>query len=97
MLKLVAAAALGILLAESAAVAGRCKVQNAKPAGQWTFVQVYDTDTSHVVLRQAIDGVDTKNVTVSGHRVRVDHKLAGHRNYKQGTVAVCKDGNVIKF
>lgn len=97
MLKLVAAAALGLLLVESGAVAGTCKVKNSKPAGHWTFVQVYDADTNNVVLRQAINGGDTKNVTVSRHSVRVDHKFAGQRQYKTGAVAACKDGNTIKF
>jgi len=97
MRKLIGLFALAALVAESPALADSCKVRNGRSPGSWIFVQVYDADTGHVVLRQAINGGDSKEVTVSGHRARVDQKPAGHRNYDTGAVAVCKRGGTITF
>jgi hypothetical protein len=97
MRRIAALAALLALLGESPALAESCKVRNGRSAGNWIFVQVYDVDKGQVVLRQAINGGDSKDVTVSGHRARVDQKPAGHRNYKAGAVAACKGGNTISF
>jgi hypothetical protein len=97
MFKLVTLVAVGAFLGESAALAGSCNVQSSKPHGHWTFVHVYDVDNGHIVLRQAINGGDSKHVTVSGHRLRVEHKTAGHRMYRADPEADCKDGNTVKF
>lgn len=84
-------------LLEGAAVAGTCKVQNAAKPGDWRFVHVYDVKKSEIVLRQAINGGDSKSVTVSGDRVRVNHKYPGSKGYKAGPVVACKNGNIVKF
>jgi len=97
MWKLIGLFAAVALLGENAASAETCKVRNHRAPGDWTFVHVYDVDTGHVVLRQAINGGDSKEVTVSGHRARVDQKPAGHRQYKTGAIAVCKGGNTVSF
>ena len=97
MRKLIGLFVLSALLAGSPALAETCKVHNNRSPGSWIFVQVYDADTGHVVLRQAINGGDSKEVTVSGHRARVDQKPAGHRNYSTGAVSACKKGNTITF
>ena len=85
------------LLGEGVALAGNCKVRNSRAPGDWTFVHVHDVDTGQIVMRQAINGGDSKNVTVSGRRVRIDQKPAGHRQYKTGAITVCKGGNTISF
>jgi hypothetical protein len=97
MLSLVTLIAVSALLGESPALAKGCKVQSSKAPGQWTFVRVHDVDTGQVVLRQGINGGDSKHVTVSGHRIRIEHKLAGHKNYRSDAVADCKGGNTVKF
>jgi hypothetical protein len=97
MWKLIGLVAAIALLGESAALAETCKVRNHRAPGDWVFVHVHDADTGQIVLRQAINGGDSKNVTVSGHRARVDQKPAGYRQYKTGSIAVCKGGNTISF
>ena len=92
---LIGIAAASIL--EGAAVAGTCKVQSWAAAGDWRFVDVYDVTKSEIVLRQAINGGDSKDVTVTGDRIRVNHKRSGNRNYAAGPVADCKNGNTVKF
>jgi hypothetical protein len=84
------------LLVPSTALAESCKVQNSNAAGQWKFVRVYDADTGQVVLRQAINGGDSKDVTVSGTRARVEYKLAGDAQYHSATIGTCKAGSVLK-
>lgn len=96
-LKLLTLIAIGAVLGETAALAGTCKVQSSKAPGQWTFVRVYDLDTGKVVLRQGINGGDSKEVTVKGHRMKIEHKLAGHRNYVAGPMTDCKAGQTVKF
>ena len=86
-----------LLLVDSAAIAATCKVQNAGPPDQWRFVHVYDVDRGKIVLRQAIKSGDSKEVTVSGDRVRVDHRLAGSTQYATGPIAQCNEGATIKF
>jgi len=95
-LKPVALFAIAALLVESAALAESCKVQSTSPPGQWKFVRAYDPDTNEVVLRQAINGGDSKPVTVAGDHVRVEYKLPGHTRYQPAVVAPCKDGNVVR-
>ena len=84
-------------LLEGTAAAGTCKVQNTAAPGQWRFVHVYDVKKSEIVLRQAINGGDSKEVTVSGERVRVNHKHPGGKTYTAGAIAICKNGNTVKF
>ena len=84
-------------LLEGGAFAGTCKVQNAAKPGDWRFVHVYDVKKSEIVLRQAINGGDSKEVTVSGERVRVNHKRPGSKAYAAGAIAICKNGNTVKF
>jgi hypothetical protein len=91
------ASVLAAALLEGAAFAGTCSVQNSAAPGDWRFVHVYDVKKSEIVLRQAINGGDSKEVTVSGNKIRVDHKRAGNRNYATGPVTACKDGNTVKF
>jgi len=86
-----------ILLAESSAVAESCKIENAGPPDEWRFVQVYDVDRGQIVLGQAIKSGDKKEVSVSGEKVRVDHKFPGWTTYATGPVLICKGGNTIRF
>ena len=86
-----------MLLAESAAFAGSCKIENSGPPDEWRFVQIYDVDRGQIVLGRAIKSGDSKEVTVSGERVRVDHKLPGGTQYATGPVVICKGGNTIRF
>jgi len=86
-----------MVLAESAAVAESCKIENGGPPDEWRFVQVYDVDRGQIVLGKAIKSGDSKEVTVSGQRVRVDHKLPGGTAYATGPVVICKGGNSIRF
>ena len=84
------------MLAPSTALADTCKVQNSSPPGLWKFVRAYDADTGKEVLRRTINGGDSVEVTVTGSRIRVEYKLAGHRHYLPGVVATCKDGNTLR-
>ena len=84
------------VLVPSTAFADSCKVQNSSPPGQWKFVRVYDADTGQIVLRQAINGGDSKDVTLTGTRARVEYKLAGDAQYHSATIETCKAGSVLK-
>jgi hypothetical protein len=95
-LKPVALFTIAMLLGEGGALAESCKVQSSSPPGQWKFVRAYDPDTGAVVLRQAINGGDSKSVTVSGRHVRVESKLPGHTHYQPAVVASCKGGNTVR-
>jgi hypothetical protein len=95
-LKAVVLFAIAALLGESGALAGSCRIQSTNPPGQWKFVRAYDPDNGTIVLRQAINGGDSKQVTVSGHHVRVESKLPGHTHYHSGPVAPCKGGNIVR-
>lgn len=86
-----------MLLAESAAVAENCKIENGGPPDEWRFVQVFDVDRGQIVLGKAIKSGDSKEVTVTGERIRVDHKLPGGTQFATGPVVVCKGGNTIRF
>lgn len=97
MFRIATLALIGAVLGESAAAAESCKVQSSKPPGQWTFVRVHDVDKDQVVLRQGINGGDAKRVEVSGHRIRIEQKPAGHRNYRSGPVTDCKGGRTVRF
>ena len=90
-------AIIAMLLAESAAVAENCKIENGGPPDEWRFVQVFDVDRGQIVLGQAIKSGESKEVTVSGERVRVDHKFPGWTTYATGPVLTCKGGNTIRF
>jgi hypothetical protein len=96
LLSLLALASVGAMLVESAALAETCMIEITGPSGQWKFVHVYDAATGTVVLRQAIKAGDSRPVTVSGDRVRVDWKFPGYVDYVPGAVSQCKDGNRIK-
>jgi hypothetical protein len=89
-------AAIAAILVAHEARAESCKVESTSPPGQWKFIRAFDADTGKVVYQQAINGGDSKPVTVSGERVRVDYKLPGHTVYQTGTVAPCKGGNTVK-
>ena len=93
---LAAAAIIAASLVGHEARAESCKVESASQPDQWKFIRVYDADTGKIVYQQAINGGDSKPVTVSGERVRVDYKLPGHTVYQTGTVAACKGGNTVK-
>ena len=95
--KLLVLVAIAALSAESPALAKSCRIQSTDPPGQWKFFRAYDADTGAVVLRQAINGGDSKPVTVSGRRVRVETKLPGHTRYQPAVVVACTGGNTIKF
>jgi hypothetical protein len=84
------------LLIEAQALAETCNVQVTGPADQWKFVHVYDVATGEIVLRQAIKSGESKPVTVSGDKVRVDWKLPGYQKYRTGPVVECKSGNTVK-
>jgi hypothetical protein len=90
------AAMIAAILVGYEAHAESCKVESASPAGQWKFIRAYDADTGKVVFQQALNGGDSRPVTVSGERVRVDYKLPGHTVYQTGAVAPCKGGNSVK-
>ncbi|MFL6733516.1 MAG: hypothetical protein ACJ8EY_02340 [Sphingomicrobium sp.] len=79
------------------ALASSCKVQNASAPGHWKFIRAFDPVNQEQVLGQAIDGGDTKSLTVKGKTVRVDSKLAGHVNYSRARVLTCKGGNIIRL
>ncbi len=81
----------------SGAIAGTCNIQSTRAPGQWKFVKVYDLDTGEVVLQKAINGGETREVTVRGHRMRVDWKLPGGKNYKAGAEAICADGHTVSI
>ena len=78
------------------AMAGTCKLESTRPAGEWKFVRVFDVDTGKIVLQRAIKAGVAYDVTVSGYRVRVDSKLAGGIKYESGPILACVDGNRIK-
>ncbi len=80
----------------SEAIAGTCNVQSTRAPGHWKFIKVYDVDTGKIVLQKVMNGGEHREVTVPGERVRVDWKLPGGKDYKHGTVALCKDGNTIR-
>ena len=86
-----------MLLAETAAARESCKIENAGPADEWRFVQVCDVDRGQIVLGQAIKDGDSKEVTVSGERIRVDHKFPGWTTYATRPVVTCKGGNTISL
>src|SRR5688500_5188904 len=89
--------AIAAFLSPAEAFAGSCSIQSTRAPGEWKFAKVYDADTGKIVLRQVVNGGDTKQVVVSGERVRVDSKLPGDIDYRTGSVALCKDENIIKF
>ncbi len=93
---LAATVIIAAILVGQEARAENCKVESTSPPGQWKFIRAYDADTGKIVFQQAINGGDSKPITVSGERVRVDHKLPGHTVYQTGTVAPCKGGNTVK-
>lgn len=88
--------ALAILFAAAPVRAESCQVHNASAPGVWKFVRVYDVDTGQVVLRRAINGGDSVEVTVSGSRARVEFKLAGYTRYKTSVTGTCKGGNTLR-
>jgi hypothetical protein len=94
-IKPLALAGLAFLFIEAQALAETCNVQVTGPEGQWKFVHVYDVATGEIVLRQAIKSGDSKPVTVSGDKVRVDWKLPGYTDYRTGAVLPCKGGNTV--
>jgi hypothetical protein len=49
-----------------------------------------------MVLGHAIRSGHSREVTVSGHQVRVDWKLAGDAHYHAGAATACKAGHTIK-
>jgi hypothetical protein len=83
--------------ASTVATAGECRVQNASQRGQWKFIRAYDVTDNIVVLRQPINGGDSKPVTVKGASVRVEYKLAGDKHYHPAHVAACEGGNVVRI
>jgi hypothetical protein len=96
-LRLTPLAGLVALLLGTSAGAETCHIQVTGAAGDWKFVHVYDVAKGTIVMRQAIKVGETKQVTVSGSRVRVDWKFAGHRSYTTGAVKTCKGGNTIEI
>jgi hypothetical protein len=86
----------GVTLLGGTAWAGTCKLQNASSPGAYKFVRVHDADTGAVILRKAINGGDSVDLEVSGSRVRIDVKPAGHKNYRAGPISVCKAGNTLR-
>jgi hypothetical protein len=96
MTKLMALVGIGVLLGESAALAETCNIHSTSPPGHWRFYRVYDARTGEVLLRQAINGGDTKLVTAKHDHVRIESKLPGHLNYRAGPTAACKGGNTIR-
>ena len=95
-LKHLALAGIAVLLVESEALAESYKIQSTNPPGQWKFVRVYDPDTGSIVLGKSINGGDSKTVTVSGERVKIESKLPGHTDYQGAFLAPCKYGNTIR-
>lgn len=83
--------------APSVALAESCRIQNASAAGLWKFIRAYDPETGHVVLRQAVNGQDSKPATVTGSTIRVEYKLAGHTHYHSAKVVTCKGGNTVSI
>ena len=90
------AIAAGAEMAAGPAGAGNCKVQNASAPGAYKFVRVHDADSGAVVLRKAINGGDSVELTVSGGRVRIEFKQPGQKDYRSGPVAICRDGNTLR-
>jgi hypothetical protein len=95
MTKLMTLVGTGALLWQSAALAGTCKIHSASAPGHWRFFRVYDAHTGEVLLRQAVNGGDSKAVTSKHNQVRIESKLPGHRNYRPGPLAACKGDNTI--
>ena len=54
-------------------------MQNASAPGAYKFVRVHDADSGAVVLRKAINGGDSVELTVSGGRVRIEFKQPGQK------------------
>jgi len=86
-----------LLATASGANAETCNIQSVRAPGHWQFVKVYDLDTGKVVLQRAINGGEHHEVIVSGHRMRVDWKLAGGKDYKAGKATTCKDGHTVRI
>jgi hypothetical protein len=84
------------LAAGTQALAETCTIEITGPHGQWKFVHVYDVATGKMVLGHAIRSGHSREVTVSGHQVRVDWKLAGDAHYHAGAATECKAGHTIK-
>ena len=95
-MKLMALMAIGVFVGESAALAGTCNIQSTTPPGVWRFFRIYDAGTGEVLLRQAINGGDTKSVTSKHDQVRVEFKTPGSTKYQVGATAPCKDDNTIR-
>jgi len=96
-IKLFALAGVASVFFGSPALAETCNVQVTGPAEHWKFLHVYDVATGEVVLRQAIKAGDSRPVEVTGDKIRVDWKMPGDRNYRAGSVALCKAGNFVKI
>lgn len=94
--KIIAGAAFAALLFEGQALAESCVIQVTGPEEQWKFLHVYDVATDSIVLRQAMKSGDSKTVTVSGDKVRIDWKYPGYEKYRTGTVMPCKGGNIVR-
>jgi hypothetical protein len=90
-------ASLIAVLVPGAALAETCSVQVVGAATMWKFVRAYDADTGEVVLRQAIKAGDSKDVTVSKNRLRIEFKLAGDREYHSSRVTTCEGGNTVRI
>ena len=88
--------AVAALLGERPAHGESCTLQSASPPGQWKFVRAYDPETGSIVLQQAVNGGDSKPVTVSGERVKVEYKLPGQTRYQPAVVSPCKGGNTVR-
>jgi len=50
-----------------------------------------------MLAAQAIKAGDSRPVEVTGDKIRVDWKMPGDRNYRAGSVALCKAGNFVKI
>ncbi len=80
----------------SQTMAGTCKIESTRAAGEWKFVKVYDADTGKIVLQRPISGGIAYDVSVRGYRVRIDSKLPGGIKYVPGPIFDCVDGNRVK-
>jgi hypothetical protein len=86
-----------VLLPVAGAFAGTCTIEITGPREQYKFVQVHDVAARAIVMRKAIKSGQSREVTVSGDRVRVDWKFAGGTSYQSGKVQACNGGRRIRI
>ena len=83
-------------VATEASAPATCQLQSISPRGSWRFFRVVDVRTGEIVMAQAINGGDVKQIYPKHSQVRVEHKLPGHTVYQKGPPVECKGGITIR-